>query len=218
VPEYLKQYGNVGTRMAYASALAKGFGIPSAAEAWGQQGTRHASQISRGRELTPRAQAWRNNHPVEAEACRCSGLRCKKEAKALQGRDVIVHADGSVSLHVLHGKGGREHWSPVWQSKEDTAGRDWFIQRAREGGPYGYVFDGVPDLKNANLHAFRAEYAARIYDTADAQATGELYRPEDGSALELDKGRINAVSEALGHGDDREHTNYYNYLSYGRED
>lgn len=217
VPEFLETQQNVGTRKAYACALAKGFGLPSAAKAWGSQGTRHATEITKGRKLTARAQAWRQNHPIESEACRCSGLRCLKEAKPLQGRDVIVQPDGSVKLHILRGKGGRERWSPVWQAPGNTTGRDWFIQRAQEVGPHGYIFDGVPDLKNANLHAFRAEYSVRIYDSADALENGRSYKPADGSALELDKGRIAAVSEALGHGDDREHTNYYNYLSYGRD-
>lgn len=218
VPEYLGNIDNPGTRATVANALAKGFGIGTG-KAWDvDYGTRHLSQISRGRQLTARAEAWRRNHPVEAEACRCAGLRCLKEAMDLRGNDVIRREDGSVVLRVT-GKGGLKREALVWSAPENTVGRDWFLRRAAEVGDSGKIFRDVPDLVNANLHAFRAEYAARMYDyfLRNGAATGELYRPQDGSEVVLDKGVLAAVNTVIGHGDHRACTDWYNYLSYGRE-
>jgi hypothetical protein len=66
----------------------------------------------------------------------------------------------------------------------------------------------------------RADYAARMYAqyAASDRATGQMYHPQDGSATSWDKGALDAVSEALGHGDRRYATVYYNYLSYGDAD
>lgn len=218
VPEYLHNIDNPGSRATVANALAKGFGVGTG-KAWDvDYGTRRLSQIWRGRQLTSRALAWRRNHPVEAEACRCAGLRCLKEAMDLRGNDVIQREDGSVVLRVT-GKGGLKREALVWSEPGNTIGRDWFLMRAFLVGTSGKVFRDVPDLTSANLHAFRAEYAARMYDyfLRAGAATGELYRPQDGSEAVLDKGVLAAVNTVIGHGDNRACTDWYNYLSYGRE-
>jgi hypothetical protein len=217
VPGYLEAIPNPGTRATVANALAKGFGIGTGRE-WGvEYGHRRLAQIWRGRQLSARAAAWRRNHPVEAEACRCLGPRCEKEAMAIQGRDVHQHPDGSVTVHII-GKGKLEREATVWSAPDNTVGRDWILRRAHEVGPGGWIFHGVPDLPNANLHALRAEYAARMYRhyLHDGHTpTGKLYRPRDGSEVVLDRGVLAAVNRDIGHGDNRPATDWYNYLSYG---
>lgn len=219
VPEYLLTISNPGSRSTVANALAKGFGVGTG-EAWGvEYGIRRLKMIWRGRQLTHRAQAWRRNHPEVAEACRCSGLRCIKEAMDLRGNQVIQREDGSVVLRVT-GKGGLKREALVWSEPGNTVGRDWFLRRAKEVGDSGKVFRDVPDLRNANLHAFRAEYAARMYLyflNDGHSATGELYRPRDGSEVVLDKGALAAVNVVIGHGDNRACTDWYNYLSYAED-
>ena len=217
VPAYLKTIRNPGTRATVANGLAKGFNAGTG-KAWGvKNDKRHLSQITRGRQLTSRAEAWRRNHPVEAEACRCSGLRCLREALDLRGGDVVEREDGSVVLRVT-GKGGLKREALVWSEPGNTVGRDWFLMRAANVGESGKIFRDVPDLRNANLHAFRAEYAVRMYQyflNDGHSATGELYRPLDGSAVALDKGALAAMNTVIGHGDHRASTDWYNYLSYG---
>ncbi len=216
VPEYLATIRNPGSRATVANGLAKGFNAGTG-KAWGvKNDKRHLSQITRGRQLTSRAEAWRRNHPVEAEACRCSGLRCLREALDLRGGDVVEREDGSVVLRVT-GKGGLKREALVWSEPGNTVGRDWFLMRAKLVGDSGKVFGSVPDLRNANLHAFRAEYAVRMYQyfLRSGAATGELYRPLDGSEVVLDKGALAAMNTVIGHGDHRASTDWYNYLSYG---
>ena len=219
VPEYLGQYKSAATRSTKANALAKAFGSSAgggtAVERWGNTGTRRACDITRGRELTQRAARWRENHADVAEALRCSGLRSGVEATPMRGRDVLVRPDG-VYIHVRDGKGHLVRTSRVWESAGNTAGRDWLVAKAQAVGPGGLVFGDVPGLKNANVQAFRQEYAARMYDFHAAEATGKLYHPDNGDIC--DKGQLAAVSRELGHGDDREYTNYHNYVSPGRGD
>ena len=219
VPEYLQGIGNSGSRMAAAAALAKAYGKDGGAS-WGVDlGSRPLAQITRGRTPTARATAWAANHADVAEACRCLGARAGKEATAIRGTDVHVHADGSVTVHIV-GKGGLVREAPVWTAPGNTAGRDWIVARAQEVGPGGHIFGDVPGIAHANLHSMRADYAARMYAqyAASDRATGQLYRPQDGSGSAWDKGALDATSAALGHGDKRWSTVYYNYLSYGKAD
>lgn len=217
VAEYLSGIGNNGSRMAAAAALAKAFGRDGGTS-WGVDlGSRPLAQITRGRTPTARATAWAANHAEVAEACRCLGPRAGKEATAIRGADVHVHADGSVTVHIV-GKGGLVREAPVWSAPGNTAGRDWIVARAREVGPGGHIFGGVPGMSHANLHSMRADYAARMFAqyAASDRATGQMYTPRDGSGTTWDKGALNAVSECLGHGDKRFSTVYHNYLSYGK--
>lgn len=219
VGEYLQGIGNSGSRMAAAAALAKAYGKDGGAS-WGVDlGSRPLAQITRGRTPTARATAWAANHADVAEACRCLGPRCGKEATAIRGTDVHVHADGSVTVHIV-GKGGLVREAPVWTAPGNTAGRDWIVARAQEVGPGGHIFGAIPGLSHANLHAMRADYAARMYAqyAASDRATGQMYHPQDGSQSAWDKGALDATSAALGHGDRRFATVYYNYLSYGKAD
>ena len=219
VAEYLQGIGNSGSRMAAAAALAKAYGRNGGAS-WGVAlGSRPLAQITRGRTPTARATAWAANHAEVAEACRCLGPRAGKEATAIRGADVHVHADGSVTVHIV-GKGGLVREAPVWSAPGNTAGKDWICARAREVGPGGHIFGGVPGMSHANLHSMRADYAARMYAqyAASDKATGQMYRPQDGSGSAWDKGALDATSAALGHGDRRFATVYYNYLSYGKAD
>ena len=136
VPAYLMAISNPGTRATVANGLAKGFNAGTG-KAWGvENGKRHLSQITRGRQLTSRARAWRRNHPVEAEACRCAGLRCLREALDLRGGDVMEREDGSVVLRVT-GKGGLKREALVWSEPGNTVGRDWILRRAKEVGQSG---------------------------------------------------------------------------------
>lgn len=215
--EWLGMQENPNTRKAYAAALAKGFNC-NTSDFGVELGKRHLSDVERGRNLSPRSKAWRENHAEVAEALRCCGLRVD-EARDLRGSDVFQDKSGAWFVHVESGKGGLERSARVWVADGAYTGLDWLRASAERVGPSGRVFDGVPDLQNANVHALRAEYSCRMYDyyvSAGVHSEdGAVYRPRN-SGVELDLAVVSAVNHDLGHGDDRASTLWYNYLSYGK--
>lgn len=89
------------------------------------------------------------------------------------------------------------------------------VLEAARSRPEGPLFD-VPS--HANVHGWRADYAARCYAYAmdSGYGTEELYKLRNGSGKSYDKGALAFVSANLGHGPDRYYTVCYNYLSYGK--
>ena len=88
--------------------------------------------------------------------CRCTGLRRHELAK-LRGNQLIRNDDGTYSLSVISGKGGRDRIAPVIGTPEEIK---TVVARMEAAGS-----DKVwPKIHNAmDVHSFRAEYAMRIY-------------------------------------------------------
>ena len=70
---------------------------------------------------------------------------------------------------------------------------------------------------HANVHGWRADYAARCYQYAldNGKGSGNVYHAKNNNTT-WDKGALDFVSENLGHGEGRYYTVVYNYLSYGK--
>ncbi len=151
----------------------------------------------------------RRTHPELAEACRSMGLRNDRELKQLTASDLHRGADGHLYAHV-RGKGGRERDTLILPGKGEQ-----IVLEAARSRPEGPLFD-VPS--HANVHGWRADYAARCYAYAmdSGYGTEELYKLRNGSGKAYDKGALAFVSANLGHGPERYYTVCYNYLSYGK--
>lgn len=206
--EYILMQHSVYTQYTVRSALAKVFDC-SGPELCNLP-PRNAADITKGRTLTTRAAAVERNRPELAEACRSMGLRKSRELM-LVTTDNFIEINGKLFVHVK-GKGGRIRNAMVL----DGPGRKCIEELLKEQ-PAGKLFR-VPN--GANVHRWRADYAARCYRYAmeNGMGTGIFYRPRDGSGRVYDKGALDWVSEQLGHGPDRYYTVVYNYLSYGDAD
>ena len=81
--------------------------------------------------------------------------------------------------------------------------------------PRGALWPSVPS--HANVHGWRADYAARCYQYAldNGKGSGDVYHAKNNNTT-WDKGALDFVSENLGHGEGRYYTVVYNYLSYGK--
>ncbi len=89
--------------------------------------------------------------------CRCTGLR-RSELAQIRGNNLIIH-EGKLCVDVSKNtKGGRPRISPVVGSDEEI---DTVKRLCAEAGE-GRVFP-KPN-RNADIHSFRAAYAAREYD------------------------------------------------------
>lgn len=170
---------------------------------------RKPADIKRGRKQTERVRSIERNNQDLAEACRSLGARHNKELAALAAKDLFYGSNGNLYAHIA-GKGGRKRDALVLPGR----GRE-IIEKAAAERPDGPLFD-VPS--HANVHAWRADYAARCYQYAldHDLGNGELYHCRDGSGRTYDKGALAFVSLQLGHGPKRYYTVVYNYLSYGQ--
>lgn len=206
--EYIKSQSSTWSQHAARSALARVFGVDGRCLCELEGRNRHA--ITRGRDQTARADAIDRNHADLAEIGRSCGAR-HSELERLRCED-IHERDGDLYVHI-RGKGGKERDALILPGR----GRE-LIARAVETRGRGCIVDRVPS--GANVHAWRADYAARCYNYAlqHGKSSGEKYQPRDGSKTTWDKGALAFVSENLGHGEDRCYTVYTNYLSYGRSD
>ena len=205
--EYIKSFESASTQHTIRSALAKVFDCRG--EEICRLGKRDPADFTRGRTPTDRTAAIERNHPELAEACRSMGLRNDRELKQLTASDLHRGADGHLYAHV-RGKGGRERDTLILPGKGEQ-----IVLEAARSRPEGPLFD-VPS--HANVHGWRADYAARCYAYAmdSGYGTGELYKLRNGSGKAYDRGALAFVSANLGHGPDRYYTVCYNYLSYGK--
>lgn len=204
--DYILSQNSAWSQATARAALARVFGCPAAEICPIER--RSAEDIIRGRTQTARAAAIEKGHADLAEACRSLGARHNRELVQLKGSD-LHWKDGNLFAHIK-GKGGRARDALVLPGK----GRD-IILAAFKDHPDTPLFQ-VP--KNANVHAWRADYAARCYEYAleNGHISGTFYHCRDGSGSVYDKGALNFVSAQLGHGEGRYYTVVYNYLSYGK--
>lgn len=89
--------------------------------------------------------------------CRCTGLR-RSELLQIRGEDLRM-IDGKYYLEVTRGtKGGRPRTSPIVGTDEEIQAVVEQLQTAGAGKAYPYV------STDADIHSYRADYAARIYN------------------------------------------------------
>lgn len=203
--EFIKSAPSIFTQYAIRSALARVFHCKGPALCI--LPPRKASDIKRGRKMTSRALAVEKNHPELPVICRSIGARHKKEFLKITAND-FFYKDGDLYCHII-GKGGRPRDAIVPEGRGKK-----LIEEIISKNPTGTIFRSYSD---ANIHRYRADYAARIYEEAikRGKANGKLYKVRDGSGRVYDKGCLAYVNEMLGHGDERGYTAIHNYLSYG---
>lgn len=143
--------------------------------------------------------------------CRCTGMR-RCEVRTVTGAQ-IRREDGTWYIHIEHGqgKGGRERDIPITGSAAEVQRVVELMKAAGEGK----VFQRVHAA--ADIHAYRAEYAARLYrlharplevcrrDPFYNPSRGRLERDSvyycrsDQKGTWYDKKAMLIVSRALGH-------------------
>lgn len=155
-----------------------------------QMPTRHREEITRSRgEAAMDREFQPKNHQALINFLESTGLR-RREITALTAEAVRQHLDGSVTVMVDNGKGGKAREVPV------LPGREADVLRAVEGLREGQrVFDQVP--VRLDIHSIRREYAQELYK----QISGRELPPSEGRLRPSDYDRAAAaeVSEALGH-------------------
>lgn len=205
--EYIEAQQSEYSRHTARSALAKVFGCsgPDLCEL----DKRKPKDITRGRKVTERQRGIERQHPELAEVCRSLGARHNRELTHIEAKDFHVREDGNLYCHI-RGKGGRVRDALVLPGE----GRS-IIERRISQQPSGPLWPSVPS--HANVHGWRADYAARCYQYAldHGYGNGDTYHAR-GLGSEWDKGALDYVSEQLGHGEGRYYTVAYNYLSYGK--
>jgi integrase len=122
-----------------------------------------------------------------AQAC---GLR-RAELRDLRVRDVYIARDGTLFVHVKHGKGGKAREVPVLSSHEQDV-----LAVVQGRAPHEKVFDHIP--KHMDVLSYRRDSAQRRYLQ---HAPGQALPPVEGR-LRLDgydPAATQQVSWALGH-------------------
>jgi integrase len=122
-----------------------------------------------------------------AQAC---GLR-RAELRDLRVRDVYAASDGTLFVHVKHGKGGRPREVPVLKGHEQEV-----LTVVQGRAPHEKVFDHIP--RHMDVHSYRRDSAQRRYlqhalDQALPPVEGRLRRDD------YDPAAAQQVSWALGH-------------------
>ncbi len=122
-----------------------------------------------------------------AQAC---GLR-RAELRDLRVRDVYAASDGTLFVHVKHGKGGRPREVPVLKGHEQEV-----LTVVQGRAPHEKVFDHIPG--HMDVHSYRRDSAQRRYlqhalDQALPPVEGRLRRDD------YDPAAAQQVSWALGH-------------------
>ena len=202
--EYIQNFPSAYSQKTVRSALARVFGC-SGRELC-EVADRRAEDIRRGRTMTDRAAAIERNHPLEVEICRSTGVRFGRELWQLQPKNFWYDDHGDLYIHIT-GKGGR-----VRDALVIGRGRE-IIEQELASGKYR-VDEPICRLpSHANVHRYRADYAARCYvyavEHGYTDSAKTLYHGFDRRAIEF-------VDENLGHGGKRLYTAVINYLSYGK--
>ena len=142
--------------------------------------------------------------------CRCTGLR-RHELEKIRGDQLIRNGDGSYSVQVISGKGGRDRVAPVIGTPEEV---QTVVSRMTAAGSE----KAWPKVHNAcDVHGFRAEYAMRIYqqharpiesirsvrmtdpDHHDRTVSAVYCCRGDFAGKEYDRAALLEASRALGH-------------------
>lgn len=138
-----------------AAALAKVYGCST--KEFMKTPERIRSEIVRSR-----GEKVRDAHFSEAKNmdlvtfCRCTGLR-RAELEKIRGDQLIRNNDGSYSVQVISGKGGRDRVPPVIGSPEEVQ----TVVRIMKAAGHGKVWEKIHNA--LDVHALRAEYATRVY-------------------------------------------------------
>lgn len=190
VPEYLLQFKNPWTRRSYAASLSKLYHCSSTD--WGVPfEVRSKDKITKSRKKAVRDQNFslqRNKDLVDF--CKGTGLR-RKELLELRPED-IYQKDGQVFVFVREGKGGRKRNVHVRKGYEKVvlSAKKRALKEGRDK-----VFPKVHT--DADIHAWRREYAQARYREVSNSRTRNLYRTKDGHVYDRDA--LGIVSQDLGH-------------------
>jgi integrase len=122
-----------------------------------------------------------------AQAC---GLR-RAELRDLRVRDVYIARDGTLFVHVKHGKGGKAREVPVLSGHEQDV-----LAVVQGRTPHEKVFDHIPG--HMDVHSYRRDSAQRHYLQ---QAPKQALPPVEGRLRhdDFDPAAAQQVSWALGH-------------------
>ena len=124
---------------------------------------RKSGTIVRGRggEMGKRGRKEADNPRSEriVKAGPAIGIR-KAEYRRLNGSDLITGDDGYFYIHVVKGKGGKEHLQRILPCDAETV-----FELFKDVGPDEYVFSKaeVNYMKKINMHFYRAEHAKKAY-------------------------------------------------------
>lgn len=194
------------------AALAKLFGVEAQDDR--QRGWIASPEARRADVVRSRGDAVRDRHfSTERNAdlvefCRSTGLR-RHELEALRGTKLRVAGeyvadgsggrmrvpDGKVFLDGIAGKGGRVRYVEV------VGDRELVVRMCREAGP-GLVWPKVHGA--CDVHAYRADYAARVYGQYARPLEGlrhdeKYYCRGDKRGTVYDRAAMMAASRNLGH-------------------
>lgn len=169
---------------------------------------RRTEDIVRGRAMTERAARIERNHPELVELCRSVGVRHGRELWQICP-DAIRYKDGEMYVDLI-GKGGLPREILVIGKGREIIEQD--LASGRFSGKEQMYH--VPS--HMNVHAARADYAARCYEFAERHglASGDIYHSRK-MEKDYDKGCLSFVDKNLGHGSERYFTAIVNYLAYG---
>ena len=119
---------------------------------------RKRSNITRSRGTAERDKNFSEKNNADLITfCKCTGLR-RGELSQIWGND-LIEKDGKYFLHITKNtKGGRTRISPIVGNKEET---ELVIKLCNNAGK-DKIFPHPS--KNADIHSYRGEYAARIYN------------------------------------------------------
>lgn len=215
VPQWLEEGRRAGksapTLHTEREALAKAFGCKG--PELGFVPERRREDITRGRTETESAARAAERCRDDLEMARAFGPRHNKECEKITRESCRWGRDGHIEfVHINKGKGGRERDAFVLPG----AGRDILEARWQSAEPGECLFH-MADMRGANVHACRADYAHRAYEYAveHGDGSGKMYRPRDDSGTAWYKNALDKVNSWMGHGAGRYYTIYSNYLTYG---
>ena len=180
---------------AYFAAAGKVLGL-SASDYTLPQRRRQDITRSRGEAARDRRFSTVNNADF-VDFCRATGLRNAKELQQVRGTDLVDLGGGSYAIRV-HGKGGRWRDAPIYGTPGQVGA---VVGRLRAAGG-GLVWFHVPSA--ADVHSYRADYAARVYTAharpADSIPPADRYHCRgDMRGYCFDRRAMQIASEALGH-------------------
>ncbi len=146
--------------------------------------TRSRGPASHDRHFQP---AHWQAHIRFAQAC---GLR-RAELRDLRVRDVHIARDGTLFVHVKHGKGGKAREVPVLSGHEQDV-----LAVVQGRAPHEKIFDHIP--RHMDVHSYRRDSAQHRYLQ---QAPKQVLPPVEGRLRhdDYDPAATQQVSWALGH-------------------
>lgn len=164
---------------------------------------RHADDIKRSRrEDTVRSKDFAiEKHQDLISFCHSVGPRNKKELSKIRGTDLAQNKKGEWGVNI-YGKGGKYRFSRIYGTSEQIKST---IDLMRAAGD-NLVFDRVPS--HANVHRYRAGYAARIYNQyarplAEIPRKDRYWRRGTNKGKCYDKAALSIAAIELGHSDFR---------------